>query len=158
MTDARDEKDRLVPDILSILPLRNTVVFPRAVVPLGAGRASSLRLIEAARGRALPEDRVPLADAPRRARERRGRGRRAERARGPDRVIAADAVDGAQAGAARDDRRQTTARAARRRARQGGRGPGARLEDPVRRPVGDVEDATRVLPARADEGDPEGAR
>src|SRR5437867_1269160 len=48
MTDARDEKDRLVPDILSILPLRNTVVFPRAVVPLGAGRASSLRLLEAA--------------------------------------------------------------------------------------------------------------
>src|SRR5213595_3173046 len=48
MTDARDEKDRLVPDILSILPLRNTVVFPRAVVPLGAGRASSLRLIEEA--------------------------------------------------------------------------------------------------------------
>src|SRR5216117_1703140 len=48
MTDAQDEKDRLVPDILSILPLRNTVVFPRAVVPLGAGRASSLRLIEEA--------------------------------------------------------------------------------------------------------------
>src|SRR5438552_5468208 len=48
MTDARDGKDRLVPDILSILPLRNTVVFPRAVVPLGAGRASSLRLIEEA--------------------------------------------------------------------------------------------------------------
>src|SRR5436309_5899960 len=48
MTDARDEKDRLVPDILSILPLRNTVVLPHGVVPLGAGRASSLRLIEEA--------------------------------------------------------------------------------------------------------------
>src|SRR5213080_3129343 len=48
MTDVRDEKDRPVPDVLGILPLRNTVVFPHAVVPLGAGRASSLRLIEEA--------------------------------------------------------------------------------------------------------------
>src|SRR2546422_325262 len=48
MTDVRDEKDLPVPDILGILPLRNTVVFPHAVVPLGAGRASSLRLIEEA--------------------------------------------------------------------------------------------------------------
>src|SRR5438034_3821224 len=48
MADARDEKDRPVPDILGILPLRNTVVFPHAVVPLGAGRASSLRVIEEA--------------------------------------------------------------------------------------------------------------
>src|SRR5437899_736171 len=47
MTDVRDEKDRPVPDVLGILPLRNAVVFPHAVVPLGAGRASSLRLIEA---------------------------------------------------------------------------------------------------------------
>src|SRR2546425_7299375 len=48
MTDVRDEKALPVPDILGILPLRNTVVFPHAVVPLGAGRASSLRLIEEA--------------------------------------------------------------------------------------------------------------
>src|SRR5256886_13550327 len=48
MADARDEKDRPVPDILGILPLRNTVVFPHAVVPLGAGRASSLHVIEEA--------------------------------------------------------------------------------------------------------------
>src|SRR2546425_6154426 len=48
MTDVRDEKDRPVPDVLGILPLRNAVVFPHAVVPLGAGRASSLRLIEEA--------------------------------------------------------------------------------------------------------------
>src|SRR5712691_568048 len=48
MTDVRDEKDLPVPDILGILPLRNTVVFPHAVVPLGAGRASTLRLIEEA--------------------------------------------------------------------------------------------------------------
>src|SRR5881397_3109023 len=48
MTDVRNEKDLPVPDILGILPLRNTVVFPHAVVPLGAGRASSLHLIEEA--------------------------------------------------------------------------------------------------------------
>src|SRR5256885_1942150 len=48
MTDGRNEKDLPVPDILGILPLRNPVVFPHAVVPLGAGRASSLRLIEEA--------------------------------------------------------------------------------------------------------------
>src|SRR5213594_2073833 len=48
MTDVRNEKDLPVPDILGILPLLNTVVFPHAVVPLGAGRASSLRLIEEA--------------------------------------------------------------------------------------------------------------
>jgi ATP-dependent Lon protease len=35
-----------VPDILGILPLRSAVVFPHAVVPLAAGRVSSVRLIE----------------------------------------------------------------------------------------------------------------
>jgi len=35
-----------MPDVVGILPLRGTVLFPQAVVPLGAGRASSLRLIE----------------------------------------------------------------------------------------------------------------
>ncbi|MGH7275895.1 MAG: endopeptidase La [Candidatus Rokuibacteriota bacterium] len=43
-----DDKDLTVPDILAILPLRGTVIFPQAVVPLGAGRPSSVRLIEAA--------------------------------------------------------------------------------------------------------------
>src|SRR5262245_16674473 len=42
------EKDRPVPEILGILPLRGTVLFPHAVVPLGAGRASSVRLLEEA--------------------------------------------------------------------------------------------------------------
>ncbi|MEX2147271.1 MAG: endopeptidase La [Candidatus Rokuibacteriota bacterium] len=35
-----------MPDILAILPLRGTVLFPHAVLPLGAGRASSIQLIE----------------------------------------------------------------------------------------------------------------
>jgi ATP-dependent Lon protease len=36
----------VVPEVLSILPLRDTVLFPQAVLPLAAGRESSLRLIE----------------------------------------------------------------------------------------------------------------
>jgi ATP-dependent Lon protease len=45
-----DEKDtqRPLPDVLPILPLRGTALFPHAVVPLAAGRASSLKLIEEA--------------------------------------------------------------------------------------------------------------
>ena len=54
MIDER-ERDRVVPDILGILPLRGTVLFPHAVVPLGAGRAASVHLIEeaAASGRLI---------------------------------------------------------------------------------------------------------
>src|SRR5919201_951506 len=48
MTDTKRETDRPMPDVVGILPLRGTVLFPQAVVPLGAGRASSLRLIEEA--------------------------------------------------------------------------------------------------------------
>jgi ATP-dependent Lon protease len=35
-----------VPDELAILPLRDTVLFPQSVLPLAAGRVSSLKLIE----------------------------------------------------------------------------------------------------------------
>jgi len=48
MTDIKRDTDRPMPDMVGILPLRGTVLFPQAVVPLGAGRASSLRLIEEA--------------------------------------------------------------------------------------------------------------
>jgi ATP-dependent Lon protease len=48
MAEMMKDKERLVPDILAILPLRGTVLFPQAVMPLGAGRASSVRLIEEA--------------------------------------------------------------------------------------------------------------
>ncbi|MBI2161397.1 MAG: endopeptidase La [Candidatus Rokubacteria bacterium] len=48
MTDSRNGKDLTIPDLLSILPLRGTVLFPHAVIPLGAGRPSSVRLIEEA--------------------------------------------------------------------------------------------------------------
>src|SRR5881409_1219011 len=48
MTDLKRDADRPMPDVVGILPLRGTVLFPQAVVPLGAGRASSVRLIEEA--------------------------------------------------------------------------------------------------------------
>ena len=60
-----------MPDVVGILPLRGTVLFPQAVVPLGAGRASSVRLIEEAvqGGRLVgavmqkdPKEEAPRAD------------------------------------------------------------------------------------------------
>jgi len=69
MTDTKRDADRPLPDVVGILPLRGTVLFPQAVVPLGAGRASSLRLIEEALqgsrlvGAVMQKD--PKEDAPR---------------------------------------------------------------------------------------------
>src|SRR4030095_8993642 len=55
-----------VPEVLSILPLRGTVLFPEAVLPLAAGREGSVRLIEDARrgGRALCGRRDATVEAP----------------------------------------------------------------------------------------------
>jgi len=57
-----------VPETLAILPLRDSVLFPQAVLPLGAGRPSSLRLLEEAvsGGRAIGvvAQRDPGADDP----------------------------------------------------------------------------------------------
>src|SRR5712671_6806897 len=39
------EKKIVVPEILSILPVRDTVLFPGAVLPLTVGRESSLALV-----------------------------------------------------------------------------------------------------------------
>jgi ATP-dependent Lon protease len=68
MSDARDLRDGIVPDILPILPLRGSVLLPHAVLPLGAGRASSVRLIEEAvqSGRVVGAvmQRDPKEDAP----------------------------------------------------------------------------------------------
>jgi ATP-dependent Lon protease len=56
------------PDIVAVLPLRETVLFPQAVLPLSAGRASSVRLIEEAvrAGRLIGvvTQRDPAADDP----------------------------------------------------------------------------------------------
>ncbi len=49
MTPPRDDINRggpAVPETAGVLPLRDTVLFPHAVMPLGAGRPASLRLIE----------------------------------------------------------------------------------------------------------------
>jgi ATP-dependent Lon protease len=48
MADEKRDAERPMPDVVGILPLRGTVLFPQAVVPLGAGRPSSIRLIEEA--------------------------------------------------------------------------------------------------------------
>jgi ATP-dependent Lon protease len=67
MADERDVT-RPVPDVIGILPLRGTVLFPHAVVPLSAGRPSSVRLIEDAmqgsRLIAALTQRDPAEDAP----------------------------------------------------------------------------------------------
>ena len=36
-----------VPDVIPVLPLREAVVFPYAMVPMAAGRASSVALLSA---------------------------------------------------------------------------------------------------------------
>ncbi|MBI4590801.1 MAG: endopeptidase La [Candidatus Rokubacteria bacterium] len=43
-----EESQLLLPDVLSILPLRDTVLFPQAVLPLAVGRAASVRLVDEA--------------------------------------------------------------------------------------------------------------
>ncbi len=68
MADDKREREMKVPDILGILPLRGSVLFPQAVMPLAAGRASSVRLIEDAvqGGRLIGTlmQRDPAEDAP----------------------------------------------------------------------------------------------
>src|SRR5215468_1099043 len=48
---AQKDAPVVVPDELAVLPLRDTVLFPQSILPLAAGRAASLSLIEdASRG------------------------------------------------------------------------------------------------------------
>jgi ATP-dependent Lon protease len=70
MKEVRDP-NLMFPDIVAILPLRGSVLFPHAVLPLGAGRPSSVRLIEEAvqAGRVVgavmqrdPAENAPAAD------------------------------------------------------------------------------------------------
>jgi len=46
--DEEEIKKEDVPDILPILPLRNTVLFPGVVIPITAGRDQSIKLIKEA--------------------------------------------------------------------------------------------------------------
>jgi ATP-dependent Lon protease len=48
MTIERDEKEPTIPDVLGILPLRGTVIFPQGVTPLAVGRPGSVRLVQEA--------------------------------------------------------------------------------------------------------------
>jgi ATP-dependent Lon protease len=52
---APDRSHPIVPDTVAVLPLRDTVVFPEAVVPILVGKERSKRLVEA-----LVEDQEPL--------------------------------------------------------------------------------------------------
>ena len=68
MSESQNAQELRMPDVLGVLPLRSAVIFPGAVVPLGAGRASSVRLIEEALagGRLVGAvmQRDPAEDAP----------------------------------------------------------------------------------------------
>ena len=44
--DDADLKNTEVPDVLPILPLRNTVLFPGVVLPINVGRKKSLKLVQ----------------------------------------------------------------------------------------------------------------
>ena len=44
------EKKFTVPDVLAVLPVRDTVLFPGAVLPLTVGRESSLQLVNSLQG------------------------------------------------------------------------------------------------------------
>jgi ATP-dependent Lon protease len=50
LRDIMAEKKFVVPEILAILPVRDTVLFPGAVLPLTVGRESSLALVNALQG------------------------------------------------------------------------------------------------------------
>ncbi len=52
--DTDDEGRVRVPEILPVLPIRGTVVFPGTVMPLGVGRAASKKLLE----ESLPQSKV----------------------------------------------------------------------------------------------------
>jgi ATP-dependent Lon protease len=69
MAGERDDKELNIPDVLGILPLRGTVVFPQAVTPLAVGRPGSVRLVhEALQGSRIVGavmQRDPAAEEPR---------------------------------------------------------------------------------------------
>ena len=44
--EEEDLKKMNIPDLLPILPLRNTVLFPGVVIPITVGRDKSLRLVQ----------------------------------------------------------------------------------------------------------------
>ena len=67
-----------MPDELALLPLRDTVLFPHSILPLAAGRASSLKLIEDADARRTADRQSSPSEI------RRPRSRRAATSTGRD--------------------------------------------------------------------------
>src|SRR3954452_9678929 len=43
--DNEQDKNLIIPDILSLLPVRNTVLFPRVVIPITVGREKSIKAV-----------------------------------------------------------------------------------------------------------------
>ena len=43
---APEHLDFQIPQVLPVLPLRNTVVFPQQIIPISVGREKSIKLIE----------------------------------------------------------------------------------------------------------------
>ena len=105
----------------------------------------------------LPEGRVAVAAPLGRPADARDEHHRARPARRLHRLEPHDHRHRRQAVGARDPRRPHAARLAQPDPDQGARGARARLEDPEPGPVRGRPQPARVLPARADEGDPEGA-
>ena len=106
----------------------------------------------------LPAGRVAVAAAVGRPADAGDEHHRAGPARRLHRVEPDDDQHGRQAGSARDARRPRADGQPEPHPDQGARGARARVEDPVAGAVRGRQEPARVLPARADEGDPEGAR
>ena len=120
--------------------------------PAARGRGDAPRAARAVRPvrEAQQEDSARDPDVDGRHRRRRPAGRRDRRA------SAAQAR--AEAGDPRDGRRRQAPRAPARPARRRGRHPAGREAHPRPRQAADGEEPARVLPERAGQGDPEGAR
>ena len=110
------------------------------------------------RRRAVPADRLRIADAVGRAAHHRGQYRRARPPGGLRRFVAAVPDHRRQAGAARDAGHRRPAGTAEQAPGQGDRGAAAARQDPERGAGPGAAVAARLLSARADEGHPEGTR
>ena len=106
----------------------------------------------------LPADRVAVAADVRRSAGARLEHHRPGPPRGLHRVGPRHDRHRNQAGSAADARRPRAPRSAQPAADQGARSARARLEDPEPGAVGSRQEPARLLPARAAQGDPEGAR